>query len=185
MGVLSSAPSLAAFSGTAGSQLTITTTNATGSLEGSASDSTTAGTVTVTGLSLAALDSYTITSTKKSVPATTTLAAAPSLLFMLIDTATSSAAATASATTGAVVAENELNTTTESSTSVNAGAPNSPNTYVNSKWYFYQESTTGTDRVAGTYTYTLIVTPMGQASTTGTPQTVDVTVRLRLWLQTA
>jgi len=178
MGVLSSAPSQAAFSGTAGSQLTITTTNATGSLEGSASDSTTAGTVTVTGLALATTDSFSVAATKKSVPATTTLAAAPSLLFMLIDTATSSAAATASATTGAVVAENELNTTTESSTSVNAGAPNSPNTYVNSKWYFYQESTTGTDRVAGTYTYTLIVTPMGQASTTGTPQTVDVTVTI-------
>ena len=190
MGVLSSAPSQAAFSGTAGSQLTITTTNATGSLEGSASDSTTAGTVTVTGLALATTDSFSVAATKKSVPATTTLAAAPSLLFMLIDTATSTGPVhvsgitgsdtTTSITSGAVAAGrgavSGLNTTTDSRTTVSA-ITSGTNVYTGAKWYFYQESATGTDRVAGTYTYTLIVTPLVSAGD-GTPQTVDVTVTI-------
>jgi len=77
MGVLSSAPSQAAFSGTAGSQLTVTVANGTGSLEGEASDSTTAATVEVNGLALTASDTYSITSTKKSWPSTTTAALTP------------------------------------------------------------------------------------------------------------
>ena len=64
MGLLSSAPSQAAFQGVAGSQLTITAVNGTGTLEGAASDSTTAATVTVSGLALANSDSYTITAIK-------------------------------------------------------------------------------------------------------------------------
>jgi len=56
MGLLSSAPSQAAFQGAAGSQLTLSVTNGTGSLEDSASDSTTAGALTVKGLGLAASD---------------------------------------------------------------------------------------------------------------------------------
>ena len=57
MGVLSSAPSQAAWSGTAGSSLTLTVANGTAGLTGAASDSTTAGTFGVRGLALAALDS--------------------------------------------------------------------------------------------------------------------------------
>ena len=53
MGVLSSTPSQAVFSGTAGSQLTLTVANGTGSLSGSTSDTTTAGTIAVAGLALA------------------------------------------------------------------------------------------------------------------------------------
>ena len=195
MGVLSSVPSQAAFSGTAGSQLTVTVTNGTGSLEGSASDSTTAGTVTVSGLALASGDSYTITSVKKSWPAATTAAATPVLNFMWIDTATSTGATnltgingsdTSTARTtgalgsGATAYASSWGTTalTDSRTTVSATAGDS-NTYVNSKWYAFQDSTSATagDRVAGTYVYTLIITPNSTAAA-GTPQVADISITI-------
>jgi hypothetical protein len=175
LGVLSSVPSQAAFSGTAGSQLTLTVTAGTGTLEGAKSDSTTAGTISVTGLSLAANDSYTITSAKKSWPALTTGALTPNLLFMFKDTSTSTGASFAKITaTGAL-----MGTTTESSTSVNAVAPNEAPTYVNASFFAYQESQTATDRIAGTYVYTVTVQPMAQAgATAGTTQVVDLTITI-------
>ena len=177
MGLLSSAPSQAAFSGAAGSQLTLAVTAGTGSLEGSASDSTTAGVVTVTGLSRAANDSYTITSSKKSWPALTTGALTPNLLFMLKDTATSTGATFAKLNNPAIqAAAGAANLTTDSATSVDAIAPNSAPTYVNSSFFAYQESSTGTDRIAGTYVYTIVVTPMAGATAAGTPQTIDLTI---------
>jgi len=173
MGVLSSAPSQAAFSGTAGSQLTLAVTNGTGSLEGAKSDSTTAGVVTVTGLALANTDSYTITSSKKSWPALTTGALTPDLLFNLRDTTTSTGASFAKNTaSGAALRLGSL--FTDSATSVNAIADGvGGSQYVNSAWYAYQESSTGTDRIAGTYVYTIIVTPMPGS---GTAQTIDLTI---------
>jgi hypothetical protein len=179
MGVLSSAPSQAAFSGTAGSQLTVAVTAGTGTLEGTKSDSTTAGLVTVTGLSLVNSDSYSITSSKKSWPAATTGALTPNLLFMFKDTATSTGASFATYETGSANSGAIMNTTTDSRTTVLAVAPssNAP-TYVNSSFFAYQESSTGTDRVAGTYVYTIIATPMAQAATPGTPQTIDLTITI-------
>jgi len=175
MGLLSSAPSQAAFQGVAGSQLTISVANGTGSLEGAASDSTTAGTVTVTGLALAASDSYSITSIKKSWPALTTAAATPDLRFLFIDTATSTAAVTAKIpSTNA-----DMNTSIDSATTVALGAGSSgANSYVNSKWYAFQESLTSTDRIAGTYVYTLIVTPMGGGTSAGTAQVADISITI-------
>jgi len=180
MGLLSSAPSQAAFSGAAGSQLTLAVTAGTGTLEGTRSDSTTAGVVTVTGLSLASNDSYTITSSKKSWPALTTGALTPNLLFMLKDTATSTGASFARLTDNMLQVDTTIpaNLTTDSSTSINAVAPNSNPTYVNASFFAYQESATGTDRIAGTYVYTIVVTPMGQAATPGTPQTIDLTITI-------
>jgi len=179
MGLLSSAPSQAAFSGTAGSQLTLTTTAGTGTLEGTKSDSTTAGVVTVTGLALVNTDSYTITSSKKSWPALTTGALTPNLLFMLKDTATSTGASFAKITSPVASPHNAMNLTTDSSTSVNAVADGTgASQYVNSSFFAYQESSTGTDRIAGTYVYTIVVTPMGQAATPGTPQTIDLTITI-------
>ena len=182
MGVLSSAPSQAAFSGTAGSQLTVTVANGTGTLAGSKSDSTTAGTVSVVGLALATLDSYTVTSSIKTVPGTTTLAAAPRLLFLGSDTATSTGATVLNgeSTTVAPTTFNSTSnpttwSTTESRTSVGA-VSGSANTYVNAKWYAYQESITA--RVAGTYTYTVIVTPFTVAAGAGTAQVVDITITI-------
>ena len=62
LGVLSSVPSNAAWSGTAGTSLTLTVTNGTAGLTGARSDSTTAGTFGVRGLALAALDSIGVAS---------------------------------------------------------------------------------------------------------------------------
>jgi len=183
MGVLSSAPSQAVFSGTAGSQLTLTVANGTGSLTGTASDSTTAGTVTVNGLALASTDSYTVTSSIKSVPELTTLANAPTLVFSLVDTTssttnvrvqgirnltdTSTASSTGALGTGFRQALAPA-TDTHSIVSATSGDANS---YVVTKWNAYQESVTAKERIAGTYTYTLIV-----SSTGGTTQTADITI---------
>ena len=188
MGLLSSAPSQAAFSGTAGAQLTVTVAGGTGTLTGTKSDSTTAGTVSVVGLALAASDSYTVTSSIKSVPATTTIANAPALLFMAKDTATSTGATiqqgaqytgttawgTSSSAPSAITAGFGV---TESNTTVSATA-GSANTYVNASWRAFQESTTAKERKAGTYTYTLIVTPNTVALGAGTAQVVDITITI-------
>ena len=66
--------------------------------------------------------------------------------------------------------------TVDSFTAVSAVADGA-NTYVNAKWYAFQDSATGT-REAGNYVYTLIITPN---STTvnggaGTSQIVDITI---------
>ncbi len=192
MGLLSSVPSQAAFSGSAGSQLTVTVTGGTGALSasGAASDSTTAGTVSVSGLALAASDSYTVTSSIKSVPAAATLGTAPSLLFMYIDTATSTGATnligitgndtTTARTTGLIGTGNtafsgSLNSTTDSRTTVSATA-GAANTYVGAKWFAYQD--TGSTRVAGSYVYTIIVTPSSVIGGAGTAQTVDLTITI-------
>ena len=180
MGVLSSAPSQAAFSGTAGSKLTITIANGTGSLEGSASDSTTAATVTVSGLALAATDSYTITAVRKSWPAATTAAATPVLNFQFKDSATSTAAVIGSTTTALGTAMSKT-TLTDSGTTVVAGDKAAgTNVYVNTSFWAFQDSTTATagDRVAGTYTYTIIVTPFESGAAATTVQTADVTITI-------
>jgi len=193
MGVLSSAPSQAAFSGTAGSQLTVTVANGTGSLEGEASDTTTAATVTVKGLALASGDSYTISAVKKSWPSTTTAALTPRLVFTWSDTATAGSTSgvvltgrpegttdtLTSVSTGTLgTAHNaKFNSTTDSQSVVSAQSADA-NTYVNSTWYAYQDSGTATDRIAGTYVYTLVITPMKGAATNSTPQTVDVSITI-------
>ena len=175
MGLLSSAPSQATFQGVAGSRVTITAVNGTGSLEGAASDSTTAGTVAVTGLALAASDSYSITAIKKSWPALTTSTATPDLRFMLVDTASSTAGVTARYPANS----EDMNKTTDSATTVAVGATSGgANSYVASKWYAFQESLTSTDRIAGTYVYTLIVTPMGGGTAIGTQQVADISITI-------
>jgi trimeric autotransporter adhesin len=172
MGVLSSAPSQAVFSGTAGSQLTLTATAGSGGLTGSASDSTTASTVTVAGLALTATtDSYTVTAVNKSVP--TGAVATPALLFTFIDTATSTSAATVNGRVVGRAADAALGTAGETATTVlvTAGAAAG---YVNSKFFAFMDSATA--RIAGSYVYTVVVAPFsGTAATAGTPQTIDVT----------
>ena len=180
MGVLSSVPSQAAFSGTAGSKLTVTVTNGTGSLEGSASDSTTAGTVTVSGLAFAATDSYSITSVKKSWPAATTAAATPVLNFQFIDSATSTGRVIGSTTTAAGTAMSTTTLTDTGTTVVAGDAAGQTNVYINTKWYAFQDSTSATagDRVAGTYVYTLIITPFEGGVAASTVQTVDISITI-------
>jgi len=181
LGVLSSAPSQAIWQGAAGAQVTMSTTAATGTLSGFASDSTTAGTVSVVALSLnGAVDSYTISAVSKSIPTLAT--ATPALRFMLVDTATSTGGAH---TMGA----NSLNampvaytpTTNQlladSGTSMQLGATAAG--YLNSKFKFFQDSNTA--RVAGSYVYTVLVTPssvIAGLGVIGAAQTIDVTVTI-------
>jgi len=173
MGLLSSAPSQAAFSGAAGSQLTVTTVAGTGSLTDSASDSTTAGTVTVSGFALANSDTFSVVTAKKSWPATTTGSATPTLNLQYIDTATSTGPVVVSATVGGA----QMSTTalTDSSTAVIASNATAANTYIAAKLFAFQDSSTATPRVAGTYVYTIIATPFN-AGVAGTAQTTDITI---------
>jgi hypothetical protein len=179
MGVLSSVPSQAAFTGAAGSQLTVTSAAGTGALTGAASDSTTAATVSVTGLALAATDSYSIVTAKKSWPALTTGTATPQLLLMLKDTATSTGKTVATATTAAGTA---FTTTTDSATTVIVGDANGgTNVYVASSFYAYQDTSSVTgaavaqERIAGTYVYSVVVTPFNNG-VAGTAVSADVTI---------
>jgi hypothetical protein len=100
---------------------------------------------------------------------------------MFKDTATSTGASFAvldSASLGLSVST-PANTTTDSRTTVYAVAPAANPTYVNSSFFAFQESSTGTDRIAGTYVYTIIVTPMpGAGASAGTPQTIDLTITI-------
>ena len=177
MGVLSSVPSQAAFSGAAGSQLTLSATAATGSLAGIASDSTTAGTLSINGLGLLGSESYSVTTVAKSVPATSSAVA---LRMYVIDTAGSTGStptistqreAEAFATDSAPFAQLAADT-------INAAVVTGGGTqgYIGSKFGFFQESSTA--RIAGTYTYTAIVTPYTAQTGAGTAQTIDLTVTI-------
>jgi len=185
LGVLSSVPSQAAFNGVAGSQLTITTTAGTGSLSGAASDSRTAGTVSVSGLALGNTDSYTITAIKKSWPTLTTGTKTPELHFQFKDTATATSAVYGSFPTaaGSLRAALSSGTLSDTATTVSAGVVGAAgtNTYLNSSWYAFQDSTTAnavtSERIAGTYVYTIFVTPVS-GSTAGTQQIADLTITI-------
>jgi len=181
MGVLSSVPSQAAFSGALGSQLTLSTTAAAGTLSGAASDSTTAGTVSVSGLALVGSgESYTVTSVAKSRPALAS--ASPLLRFQVIDSVGSTGATlptyqrqSADTVTGTLSALTAFTTfprtVGESGTTMVATAASVG--YVATKYGFFQDSSTS--RIAGTYVYTVIVTPYA-AFAAQTPQTIDVSV---------
>jgi len=178
MGVLSSAPSQAIWQGVAGSQLTLSTTAATGTLSGAKSDSTTAGTVSVGALALTGTgDSYTVTAVSKSRPAAAD--ATPALRFLWVDTATSTGANhTSSALSlnaaGVAYTPTTAQALTDSGTSMTIAAAGAG--YVNTKFKFFQDSNTA--RVAGTYVYTVLVTPHSVAANIGTAQTIDVTVTI-------
>ena len=185
LSVVSSVPSQALFSGAAGSQFALSTTAGTGSLSvgGNASDSTTAGTVSIQALSLAAAnDSFVVTSVVKSFPAASTTQ--PALKFLVVDTALSTGAIpvlqrntsdTVATLTNVTVGRYTQGIADSATTLVVTGAANQGYMGVNLK--FFQDSNTGT-RVAGTYVYTVIVTPfMGTGGTgAGTAQTIDVSM---------
>jgi len=182
MGVLSSAPSQAVFSGAAGSMLTLSTTAATGSLSGAASDSTTAGTVSIVGLALNGIsDSFSVTAVAKSRPSAA--ATAPVLRFQVVDTASSSGAVPAltrnntdlSTTAGTTALFTQ--TVAESGTVMMATGASGQG-YIGVKYAFFQDSAVG-NRVAGTYVYTVIATPFTNVvGGNGTAQTIDVTVTI-------
>jgi len=177
LGVLSSAPSNAVFSGAAGSQLTIATTAGTGTLSGVKSDSTTAGTFTVKGLALTIADSYSVTAVNKSIPSAAT--ATPRLILMLVDTATSSTNVTPAAqslnamtTTPVAYTPTTAQLLADSGTTIFLN-PGSAAGYINASFKGFLESVTA--RVAGSYVYTIVATPY-QAGVAGTPVTADLTM---------
>jgi hypothetical protein len=180
LGVLSSVPSQAAFSGAAGSQLTLSTTAAAGSLAGAASDSTTAGTLSVSGLALLGTESYTVTAVNKSKPALSTTQ--PRLYFQIVDSIGSTTASGAPAltskvtTTGATVNGTGAYTQLQADSATTMIATANGAGYVNIKYKFFQDSSTAGTRVAGTYVYTAVVTPFVAEGTAQTPQTIDITV---------
>jgi len=179
MGVLSSAPSQAVFSGAAGSQVTITVANGTAGQTGAKSDSTTAGTIAVSALALATTDSLVVQIAGKSKPALDTNASYPQVNLMLADTATSTsktaitkqAAGTFGTWATGLVTQPYQVTDTAVAMGLSPELGQS-NVYVAAKFLAYIDSASST-RVAGTYTYTVIVTPYN-ALTAGTAQTVDI-----------
>jgi hypothetical protein len=181
LGVLSSVPSNAAWSGTAGTSLTLTVANGTAGLTGARSDSTTAGTFGVRGLALATNDSIAVTIVNKTKPA---LAVDfPTPLFMLVDTGTSTAGLVApvgkipTVTSGQVVAgtvDRALTRYVDTATGTTLAAVGATG-YVEGNYLVYLDSSTSTTRVAGTYTYTIVATPLTiGGTTTGTAQTIDI-----------
>ena len=179
MGVLSSVPSQAVFSGAAGSQLTLSTTAAAGTLSGAASDSTTAGTVSIVGLSLnGASDSFSVRSVAKSRPALA--ASSPVLRFHVVDTAASTGAVPVltrnndDLSTTAATAALFTQVAAESGT-IMVATGNSNQGYLGVNYKFFQDSASA-ERKAGTYVYTVIVTPFTATAGAGTAQTIDVSV---------
>jgi trimeric autotransporter adhesin len=179
MGVLSSAPSQAAFNGAIGSQVTITTAAGTAGLTGAKSDSTTAGSISVSALALLGTDSFTVTVVGKSKPSTQALF--PAVNLMLADTATSTGKTSVSKqTVGATSWAGQITAPygagdTATTMGVAPATDATTNTYVGAKFLAYMDSASST-RVAGTYVYSVIVTPyaVSSAVTNGT-QTADLT----------
>jgi len=188
MGVLSSTPSQALFSGTNGSQFTLSTTAATGGLAGTTSDSTTAGTLSISGLALVGTESFTVTTVTKTIPAGNT--SAPQLRFLVVDSVgTTGGAPTLSGSTGStaagvVQADVALSTQTAytqlvgdsraSITALSGGIG-----YLALKYKFFQD-TSSAQRLAGTYVYSAIVTAYGgnPTSVVATSQIIDLTVTI-------
>ena len=190
MGVLSSTPSQAAFTGVAGSQITVTATNGTAGLSSVAaafnSDSNTAGTISVSGFALLGTDSITVTVAPKTLPSGATTF--PQINLAVSDTATSTSKikisqgprnGTASTLGTAVVADTHRSlpygTTTD--TAVLWGiAPfdaSTTNSYVGAKFIAWMDSASST-RVAGTYVYSVIVTPVNVATAATVQNSVDI-----------
>jgi hypothetical protein len=179
MGVLSSVPSQALFSGNDGSKFTLSTTAATGALEGATSDSTTAGTLSISGLALVGTESFTVSTVAKSFPKGNT--SAPALRLLVVDsvgttggapTLTGSHDGTAAATTAAYTQLVADSRSTMIALATGAG-------YLAVKYKFFQD-TASTQRLAGTYVYTAIVTPYGgnPSGVVSVAQTIDLTVTI-------
>jgi hypothetical protein len=165
LGVLSVAPSSATVSA-----LTVTGANGTSTLSatGYVSDSTTAASVTVSGLLDTTNDSITVSFVEKSIPALATSATSKAYLYLadtttpaasstVVETATSVVAVTSGAATGGITFKAASDTTTgiAAGTTVVRRISHTTTGYVGAKFAIQLDSTT--TRIAGTYTYTVIV----------------------------
>jgi hypothetical protein len=180
LGVLSVAPSSATVSA-----LTVTGANGTSTLSttGYVSDSTTAATVTVSGLLDTLADTVTVTFIQKSVPSTAT--AVPFAYFMETTTALASSTQVDSFTGTTVWAAGKLaNVTGAGADTITAAVAlgqafrisHTSTGYVGAKFAVQLDSASA--RIAGTYTYTAIVKAYntGVLSTTTLTQDVSIVV---------
>jgi len=171
------------FSGSAGSQFTLSTTAATGSLNGAASDSTTAGTLSVSGLALLGTESFTVTTVAKTIPSANT--SAPALRLLVVDSIGSSGSTpvltgiSGTSAGGTPAADSALYTQlVGDSRATMIAVGGGTQGYVSVKYKFFQD-TASTQRLAGTYVYSAIVTPYGPLTGgAGTAQTIDITVTI-------
>jgi hypothetical protein len=151
LGVLSVAPSQANVSG-----LTVTVANGTSGLTGAASDSTTAATIVVDGiLAAGSADTVTVEFVAKSTVAGATVV--PALQYLDSSTPTASSTRVDITTVQASTYSAVLDTSTSGLFSISSGAGDNTAKYVKAKFGLQFESSTSTDRKAGTYTYGVIV----------------------------
>jgi trimeric autotransporter adhesin len=172
LGVLSVVPSQAVISG-----FTATVTNGTAGLAGARTDTSTGATISISALlDQGNTDSITVSFIEKSKPAGSTVV--PVLQFLETSTGINSVVDTNTAFTAAgrqsfVAAESVTagNTYQLTTTSASAG-------YAGAKFALYLESLSSTNRVAGTYTYTIIVkqSNAGVVSASGGTTTYDVNI---------
>ena len=181
MGVLSSVPSQAAFSGVAGSNVTITTTAGTASF--SKSDTTTAGTISISALALGtAVDSLSVTAVAKSLP---TGVSAHRLIMNVTDTATSTAVTSFNpmslnaAATPVVFTPRPYvdgrNSVLDSGTAFGITAVTAGS--MNISMIGFLESATARVTAGGAYVYAIVVTPFTSGAA-GTAVTADLTINL-------
>jgi len=178
LGVLSVAPSSALVS-----QFAVTVANGTSGLssEGGASDSTTAATINVAALlENGNADTITVTAVQKSIPLTATTIRAD---LMYLDSSTPSVASSTRVDNSLVQASafsSALDTVTAASGlfSISAGSATAA-TFVNANFGLQLDSVASTTRVAGTYTWTILVKAYvaGTLSTTlSSSQDVSITI---------
>ena len=172
LGVLSSVPSQAAITGT------IVVTNTNGTATTSVIDSTTAGSLKVRWLATAATDSVIITTTLNTKP--TLAATSPSLIYVFSDTLTSISPAVsypAFGTTDAQLRALAVVSSTGKADTAVVTTTSSPG-YTASTWLYQLDTTVGI--VAGTYTYTVTVSPyaagVGLEATKVVTQDVSIVV---------
>ena len=163
LGVLSSVPSQAGVTGA------IVVTNTNGNATTALADSTTGGTVKVRWLSSGATDSVVISTSLNTKPTASTFAG--SLRYVAVDTATSVATAGLFPALGGAIQAGA----TSDTASVNQVA--GTNQYVSGTFLYNLSTVTGV--TAGTYTFTLTVTPYaatGVESTKVVTQDVSIVV---------
>jgi len=152
LGVLSVAPSSAIVS-----QFAVTVANGTSSLsnEGATSDSTTAATINVSALlENGNADTITVSFIQKSIPLTATVRADIQYLDSSTPTVASSTRVD-STTVQAAAFASVLDTSTSGTFSISAGSTSA--TFVNANFGIQLDSIASTSRIAGTYTYTVLV----------------------------
>jgi hypothetical protein len=165
LGVLSVAPSQAVVS-----NLTVTVTNGTAGLNGAKSDTTTGALVSVSALlDGGSADTVTVAFVARGTnPAGSTVV--PVLQFTETTTSTSSGVDTSTAwvpgSRSSFVASESV--TAAGVYSLSSNAANTTGTFVGANFRLYHESISSTNRVAGTYNYTIVVKKYDAGTLTGT-----------------